>query len=48
MEENVFFNPGDIVTLKKSIPNAPKMLLLKRKLLYSNTIQNDYRIKDLF
>jgi len=31
MEENVFFNPGDIVTLKKSIPNAPKMLVIKKE-----------------
>ena len=31
MEENVFFNPGQIVTLKQDIPNKPIMLVVKKE-----------------
>ena len=32
MEENkVFFMPGDIVTLKQDIPNAPTMLVIRKE-----------------
>lgn len=29
-ETNIFFNPGDIVQLKKDIPNKPKMIVIKK------------------
>lgn len=32
MEENkIFFLPGDIVTLKQDIPNAPTMLVVRKE-----------------
>lgn len=31
MEENVFFNPGQIVTLKQDIPNKPIMLVVRKE-----------------
>lgn len=29
--ENIFFNPGDIVTLKQDIPNKPTMIVIKKE-----------------
>lgn len=29
-ETNIYFNPGDIVTLKQDIPNKPIMLVIKK------------------
>ena len=31
MEENVFFNPGQVVTLKQDIPNKPIMIVVKKE-----------------
>lgn len=31
MEENIYFNPGQIVKLKKSIPNSPTMIVVKKE-----------------
>lgn len=31
MEESVFFNPGDVVTLRQDIPNKPTMLVIKKE-----------------
>ena len=31
MEENVYFNPGEVVTLKQDIPNKPVMLVVKKE-----------------
>ena len=31
MEEKIYFNPGDIVSLKQDIPNKPTMLLVKKE-----------------
>jgi uncharacterized protein YodC (DUF2158 family) len=30
MENKIFFLPGDVVTVKQSIPNSPTMLVLKK------------------
>lgn len=30
-ENNVFFNPGDVVTLKQDIPNKPKMVVVRKE-----------------
>lgn len=30
-ENNIYFNPGQIVTLKQDIPNKPKMLVVKKE-----------------
>lgn len=30
-ENNVFFNPGDTVTLKQDIPNKPKMVVVRKE-----------------
>lgn len=29
-EQNVYFNPGDIVQVKQNIPNKPKMVVVKK------------------
>lgn len=29
--ENIFYNPGDIVTLKQDIPNKPTMIVIKKE-----------------
>lgn len=29
-ETNIFFNPGDVVTLKQDIPNKPIMIVIKK------------------
>ena len=31
MEEKIFLNPGEIVTLKQDIPNKPVMLVVKKE-----------------
>ena len=31
MEESIYFNPGQIVTLKQDIPNKPKMVVIKKE-----------------
>ena len=31
MEEKIFLNPGEIVTLKLDIPNKPVMLVVKKE-----------------
>lgn len=46
MEQNIkqFFLPGDIVTLKKDIPNKPTMIVVKKvtKTIRINNLVNDY------
>ena len=32
-EEKVFFQAGDIVTLKQNIPNKPEMIIVQKKTL---------------
>ena len=31
MEEKIFLNPGEIVTVKQDIPNKPVMLVVKKE-----------------
>ena len=31
MEQKIFLNPGEIVTLKQDIPNKPVMLVVKKE-----------------
>lgn len=31
MEEKVFLNPGELVTLKQNIPNKPIMIVVKKE-----------------
>lgn len=31
VENNVFFNPGQLVTLKQDVPNKPIMLVIKKE-----------------
>lgn len=31
MEEKIFLNPGEIVTLKQDIPNKPIMLVIRKE-----------------
>lgn len=41
--ENIFFNPGDIVTLKQDIPNKPTMLVIKKE---TSLFKHDLERKD--
>ena len=34
MEEKVYFNPGDVVTLKQDIPYKPQMLVVKKETMH--------------
>lgn len=41
MEENIFYKPGDIVTLKQDIPNKPLMIVVKKETsLFKNNIED--------
>lgn len=31
MEENIYFNPGQIVQLKQDIPNKPRMIVVRKE-----------------
>ncbi len=31
MNDQIFFNPGDIVEIKQNIPNKPKMIVVKKE-----------------
>lgn len=30
-EQNIYFNPGDVVQLKQNIPNKPTMIVVKKE-----------------
>ena len=41
MLEKIFFQPGDIVTLKQDIPNKPLMIVVKKETsLFKNTMED--------
>lgn len=40
MENNIFFNPGDLVTLKQDIPNKPTMLVVRKE---TSIFKNDQK-----
>lgn len=41
MEENIFYKPGDIVTLKQDIPNKPLMIVVKKEtFLFKNNMED--------
>lgn len=41
MEENIFYKPGDIVTLKQDIPNKPLMIVVKKETsLFKNNMED--------
>lgn len=31
MEENIYFNPGDLVQLSKDLPNKPVMMVVRKE-----------------
>lgn len=31
MEENIYFNPGDVVQIKQDIPNKPIMIVVRKE-----------------
>ena len=31
MNDQIFFNPGDIVEIKQNIPNKPRMIVVKKE-----------------
>ena len=41
--ENIFFNPGDIVTLKQDIPNKPTMIVIRKE---TSLFKHDSERKD--
>lgn len=41
MEENIFYKPGDLVTLKQEIPNKPLMIVVKKETsLFKNNMED--------
>lgn len=38
MEENIYFMPGDTVTLKQELPNKPIMIVVKKETMNIRTI----------
>lgn len=41
MEENIFYKPGDLVTLKQEIPNKPLMIVVKKETsLFKNSMED--------
>lgn len=41
MEENIFYKPGDLVTLKQEIPNKPLMIVVKKETsLFKNNVED--------
>ena len=37
MEENIYFMPGDTVTLKQELPNKPIMIVVKKETMNIRT-----------
>lgn len=41
-EEKIYFNPGDVVTLRQNIPNKPVMLVVKKETsIFKNSDNKD-------
>lgn len=48
MEERVFFNPGDLVTLNKDVPNKPVMMVIKKETsMFKNQTNKDNILKGI-
>lgn len=46
--EKVYFQPGDIVTLKQDIPNKPTMLVVKKETyIFKNRDENEPILKGI-
>ena len=42
-ENNIYFNPGQIVQLKQNIPNKPKMIVVKKE---TSLFKHGYKKED--
>lgn len=48
MEERIFFNPGDLVTLNKDVPNKPVMMVVKKETsMFKNQTNKDNVLKGI-
>lgn len=48
MDEKIFFMPGDLVTLKKDLPNKPTMLVISKVTsLLRNKLSEDNILKGI-
>ena len=48
MEDKIYFLPGDVVSLKQSIPNKPIMIVVKKETsLLKNKISEDNILKGI-
>lgn len=48
MEEKIFFMPGDLVTLKKDVPNKPTMIVVRKEIsLLRNKLSEDNILKGI-
>lgn len=48
MEERIFFNPGDLVTLNKDVPNKPVMMVIKKETsMFKNQTNKDNILKGI-
>lgn len=48
MEERIFFNPGDLVTLNKDVPNKPVMMVVRKETsMFKNQTNKDNVLKGI-
>lgn len=47
MEEKIFFMPGDLVSLKKDIPNKPVMYVVKKEVYVFKNSKEDNGLKGI-
>lgn len=40
-EEKIYFQPGDVVTLKQDLPDKPKMIIVQKKTLTIKPLDGD-------
>lgn len=46
--EKIYFLPGDLVTLKKDIPNKPTMLVVKKETMTFRPVKEDDEKEEFF
>lgn len=46
--EKIYFLPGDLVTLKKDIPNKPTMLVVKKETMAFRPVKEDDEKEEFF
>lgn len=48
MEDRIFFNPGDLVTVNKDLPNKPIMMVVRKETsMFKNQTNKDNILKGI-